>query len=106
MDQKELRESTVLTLVFPAEIEMQVISMRRWGEKADSVGRGVQFGMCRCAEPSVLARPSSLSSSSEAGLPVGAALKPSALYVATSSWDWVPNSFKSAPQFYTTLTVF
>lgn len=102
-----LRENTALTRVFPAWVEMRVIETRRWGERADLVGRRVRLGVCGCAESSAFARPFlHISSSSEAGFPTAIAWIPSVLRVATNSRDRVPSSLQSVLECSTNLTIF
>ena len=104
---EELRENTALTRVLPAWVEMQVIEMRRWGERADLVGRRVRFGTRGRAESSVFARPFLyISPSSEAEFPAGIASIPSVLHVATNSWDRVPRFLQSALESSTNLNIF
>lgn len=77
--------------------------MGRWGKRADLVGREVQFGY---VESTMLLTPSSISSSSEAGFSMGITSILAAFYLATSGWDWVPNSFMTTPEHYTNVTIF
>ena len=79
----------------------------RWSEKAALAGRGAPFEMCGCVESSEPGHPFLDFTVLGGRVLTGITSIPSSLCVATSSWDWVPNSPQLTSAYYhTNLVIF